>query len=108
MLSRHDDVCAAFNNDAPREVVQDALNRLVIETSRVAILVTDTLGKSIAAGVQNPDAPNPFADMWDTRSMTVSPATLSRRFVLNADQTWMFEIAKGITGQARAPLEQRA
>lgn len=98
LLTQHEGVRAAFHANAPRTAVQDTLNRLVLETSRVAILVADAHGNIIATGVQDPDFPRPFATVWDARSPLISPATLSRRFVAAPDGTWMFEIATSITG----------
>ena len=104
LLARHEDVSAAFRKDAPLATVQDALNRLVLATSRKAILVTDPEGTIIAAGVRNPDNPNQFGTVWETRPLRISSASLSRRFVLGSDERWMLEIAKGITGPNRESL----
>lgn len=104
LLTQHEAVRAAYGTNVPHETVQNALDRLVLETSRLAILVADAKGNIIASGVRNPDFPNPFSNVWDTRALRPSPATLSRRFLARADGTWMFEIAKGITGPSREPL----
>lgn len=104
LLSRNIDVRAALRADARADGVQDALNRLVIETALVSIMVADAEGEVVAQGLRNPDIAFPLEERQSIQDLRRSPAALSRRFVRDSDKGWKFEVAKAIDGPGRNVL----
>lgn len=102
LLAQHTDVLEALTVDVvapdavPATAGDEALNRLVIQTARAAILVGDTSGTTVAAGFQNPEVLHQIGPLGALQIQTLNTNALSRRFVQDETGGWLFEVARAV------------
>lgn len=104
LLARHGDVLETLRDqrNAPGEA--EALSRLVIETARTAIVVSDFHGNVIASGMRDPSESPLYETLPTELAQTFDSGLLSRRFVATDEYGWLFEAGKVVADADHAKL----